>query len=262
MANEMTVLAVSVGNTRTALGAFEGETLLAAERLVNTELDPIVAAVERLWAAHHGGTETAVALASVNDPVADRLARRIEQALGVSVRRIERDLAVPVGRCVDRETIVGQDRLLNAAAAFDRMKQACVVVDVGTAVTVDFVDGEGTFHGGAIAPGAQMQLDALHERTAQLPAIDFVAPDAADAFGANTRQAMLQGVFYGVRGMVRHLAERYAEAYQAYPAIVATGGDAHTIFDGDDLVEHIVDDLTLRGIALTCRMALEGSESD
>ena len=52
--------------------------------------------------------------------------------------------------------MVGEDRLLNAAAAFDKLNQSCVVVDAGTALTIDYIDGKGTFHGGAIVPGAQL----------------------------------------------------------------------------------------------------------
>ena len=77
---------------------------------------------------------------------------------------------------LDPETITGVDRLLNAAAAYATLKQACVVVDAGTAVTVDFVDGHGTFHGGAIAPGARLQIDALHRGTDALPDVQ-AAPD-------------------------------------------------------------------------------------
>jgi type III pantothenate kinase len=132
-----------------------------------------------------------------------------------------------------------------------------VVVDAGSAITVDFVDGEGTFQGGAIAPGARMMLRALHQQTAALPAVEFAAPEGAgdssgddfQPFGRNTPQAMLNGVFFGARGLVRQLAERYAEKYEAYPTIIATGGDAKVLFEGDDLVERIVPELTLRGVA-------------
>ena len=145
--------------------------------------------------------------------------------------------------------------MLNAAAAYDVLDQACVVVDAGTAITVDFVDGAGTFHGGAIAPGAQLQLDALNQRTAQLPEVDFDHP--AEVIGHNTIEAMRCGVFYGLRGMVRELVEQFAEAHGQYPMVVATGGDANVLFREYDLVDRVVPDLTLMGIALTLRRALE-----
>jgi pantothenate kinase type III len=108
-------------------------------------------------------------------------------------------------------------------------------------------------------------LRSLHEHTAALPDVQLARPASIgaaidDPFGRNTAEAMLNGAFFGVRGLVRALAERYAEAYQAYPQIVATGGDAELLFEGDDLVEHIVPDLALRGIVAACRAAVEGED--
>ena len=133
------------------------------------------------------------------------------------------------------------------------------MVDAGTALTVDFVDGEGTFHGGAIAPGAAMQLRALHEQTETLPELRFSAPDD-NAFGRSTGQAMLNGVFHGIRGAVQRFVERYSEHYGAFPQVIATGGDAEALFAGEDLVDHIVPDLTILGIAAAARHALTGGE--
>lgn len=258
------IIAISIGNTRTAVSIFEsslaGQSRPETTRFDNTDLDAIlnhIGAASKTLTTE--STDAIVALASVQTDVQDTLVQRLNEEREIEVYVVERDIPVPVGRCLDPETIVGHDRLLNAAAAFDHLKQACVVIDAGTAVTVDFVDGEGTFHGGAIAPGARMQLAAMHDHADLLPDVTLAAPDG-EAFGHNTSQAMLHGVYYGIRGMVRHLIERYAEAYQAYPAIVATGGDAHLLFDNDELIEHVVDDLTLRGIELTVRTAIRESE--
>lgn len=260
------IIAVSIGNTRTAIASFtrDGGTASSrseTSRFDNTDLDAIlnhVGSMVQVLASQ--ASEAIVAMASVQTSVRDTLLTRLAEEREIEVLLVERDIPVPVGRCLDPESIVGHDRLLNAAAAFDHLKQACVVIDAGTAVTVDFVDGEGTFHGGAIAPGARMQLASMHDHADLLPDVDLVAPDG-ETFGHNTSQAMLHGVFYGIRGMVRHLIERYAEAYQAYPAIVATGGDGHLLFDGDELIEHVVDDLTLIGIELTVLTALRESET-
>ena len=156
------------------------------------------------------------------------------------------------------DSTVGQDRLLCAVGASVRAEQACVVVDAGTAITVDFVDGEGTFQGGIIAPGVQMMLDALHERTAALPKVPFALPDRAlGPFGKDTTHAMRLGVLNAARGLARHTIEQYAEAFGGYPQIVATGGDAPALFEHDDLVEHIVPDLQLIGIAEACARVLD-----
>lgn len=250
------LLAISVGNSRTSLGAFLDGKMLESERVENADLDAVTRAAERLWATLDADEERLCVIASVNDPIANALEARLVTRLSTEVSRIGRDLAAPIGECVDPGTTPGADRLLNAAAAWDVMRSACVVVDAGTAITIDFIDGDGVFHGGAIAPGATMQLTALHEHTAALPRVAFAQPDDVP-FGRNTAEAMLQGVYHGLRGLVWRLVERYALGYGAFPPVVATGGDAATLFSDDELVDRIVPDLTLLGIAVAVRRASE-----
>lgn len=252
MSSELSILLISVGNSRTAIGTGAGSRLERVDRCPNSDLDAILELLRT--ALGEDSDQRHILVASVNRGVSAPLVKRIKAEFEARVLMLGADLPIPIGTCLDPEAKTGQDRLLNAAAAFDRFRQACVVVDAGTAVTVDFVDGEGTFHGGAIAPGAQMQLNALHAGTDALPQVSIAAP-LPEAFGANTAQAMLHGVYFGIRGMVRHLIERYAEAYQAYPAIIATGGDAHLLFDEDELIEHVVDDLPLHGMLTAFRAA-------
>jgi type III pantothenate kinase len=242
-----------VGNTRTQIGLFDGMTVAQLERFPNTATSEIVKTVTAWWKPEE---QAAVLLASVNDKSAEIIAAALEDQLEAEVYRLGDDIPVPIGHQLDPETLTGVDRLLNAAAAFDRLKQACVIVDAGTAVTVDFVDGEGTFHGGAIAPGASMQMAAMHEHTAALPDLPFRPPEANEAFGRNTAQAMYQGVFHGIRGMVQRLVEQYAERYGAFPMVIATGGDAQTLFENEPLIDRIVPELTLLGMAVAARHAL------
>ncbi len=182
-------IAASVGNTRTRIGQFLDGRLKESKAFDNDALPEIVQQVLRWWEGMDDSS--AVLLASVNDAVARSLEAMIEDQLSIAVYHVGEDVPVPIGRRLDPETITGIDRLLNAAAAYARVRQACIIIDAGTAITVDFVDGDGTFHGGAIAPGARMQLQALHEGTAGLPELRFVAPDD-EAFGRSTSQAMLQ----------------------------------------------------------------------
>jgi type III pantothenate kinase len=255
----LSLIAIDVGNTRTHVGQFAGGELAQSKRIANGDMGAIVETVSEYWKQVTGQPNASVLLASVNDPMADRISSAVEDQLSIEVFRVGDDVPVPIGQQLDPETLTGVDRLLNAAAAFDRVKQACVVVDAGTAVTIDFVDGEGTFHGGAIAPGATMQLHAMHEHTAALPDLPFRAPDN-EAFGRNTAQAMLQGVFHGIRGMVQRLVEQYAEAYGAFPLVIATGGDAPVLFEKEQLVDRIVPELTLIGIAAAAKHALAEGE--
>lgn len=249
------LLAIQVGNTRVQVGLFLDGRLEESKRFAKEDLPAIVEESASMWSRIKGDEQPAVLLASVNDATAGPLQSMLEDQLGTDLYRIGEDIPVPIGEALEPETIVGIDRLLNAAAAWDTLKQACIVIDAGTAVTVDFVDGEGTFHGGAIAPGLGLQLKALHDYTDALPSIDY-RPPTEDAFGRNTAEAMLRGVTEGVRGLVWRLVERYAESYGAYPLVVATGGDAEALFAKDELVNRIVPDLTLLGMAVAAKHAL------
>jgi type III pantothenate kinase len=251
------IIALSVGNTRTQIGLFvEGE-LTMQERFPNGDLPAAVERVVALWPQIREQPQAAIVMASVNDSIARQLRSMVRDQLSLEVYEIGDDLPPPIGTQLDPETMTGVDRLLNAAAAYDTLKQACIIIDAGTAVTVDFVDGHGTFHGGAIGPGARMQIRALHEHTAALPEVEFRAPQS-EPFGRSTAQAMLQGVYHGIRGMAWKLVERYAEGYGAFPTVIATGGDAQVLFGDDELVDRIVPELTLLGIAVAARHALAG----
>jgi len=247
------LLAVSIGNTRTRIGAFVDGQLVETAFALNREPAQIIDLACKSFDPLRHCEGAVVLTASVNPPLFEQIEPQLAKALGRDIARVERDLPIPIGRHLDPETLIGDDRLLDAAAAFDVVKQACGVIDAGTAVTVDFIDGQGTFHGGAIAPGPRMMLDCLSRHTAQLPEIEMARPD--ESIGHNTAQAMLGGVFHGLRGMVRELVEKYAEVSGAYPAVIATGGDADLLFHGYELVERIVPDLTLKGMAVTLQHA-------
>lgn len=241
------LLAVSIGNTRVQIGAYvDGE--LKERTLAKIENDrELVHALKQACEKIDDRPDAPVLIASVNSTIDQQVITAIQRRRNRSIVRVERDLRVAIGRQLDPEAIIGVDRLLNAAAAFDVLKQACVVVDAGTAITVDYVDGAGTFHGGAIGPGLQMMLDSLHERIAELPQLKAAKPD--EPIGHSTAQAMLTAVYHGARGMVRELIEQYAEVAGAFPLVVATGGDARLLFEGYELVDRIVDELTLTGMA-------------
>jgi len=257
--SQVNLLAVSVGNTRTRLGAFVRGELCEVATFRNDQMDRIGQAIEEAFKPLQDIEDAQVIMSSVNPAASDKVLALLRDKLDRTVCRVEQDLRIPIGRQLDPEAIVGEDRLLNAAAAFDKLGQACVVVDAGTAMTVDYIDGAGTFHGGAIVPGAQLMLDALTQRTALLPEVEFQKPD--EIIGHNTTQAMLTGVFYGIRGIVRSITEVYAEHTGQYPVVIATGGDAQVLFRDDEFISRVVPDLGLHGIAVTLRKHLEQGET-
>lgn len=242
------VLTISVGNTRTRAGVFESGQLADSAAFPSASQTEAREVFTRLLGS--SPDPTPAVLASVNDPAATDIASVLTQLNHAQPpARLGRDLPIPIRHSLDDDSTVGQDRLLNAIAAFARAKQACVVIDAGTAVTVDFIDGEGVFHGGIIFPGLRLMLRALHDGTAALPELPFTPPDPARGpLGKDTAHAMTLGVITALRGAVRMQVERTADFYGAYPQVIATGGDAHILEEEDSIVEHFVPDLPLVGL--------------
>lgn len=248
------IIAVSVGNSRIKFGSLNDLELLDSGASSNAELDEAAGLIAAMLGRSAGGE---IVMASVNPAVADALETKLVERSGGAIFRLGRDLGFPIRHALDDDSTLGQDRLLNAIAAYEMARQACIVIDCGTAITVDFVDGEGTFQGGAILPGVRMMLRALHEHTASLPLLELRPPEAArGAFGKDTAHAMTLGAIGAARGAAYHLVHAYAEAYGGYPRVIATGGDARLLFENDEIVEHVVPDLQLRGIAVCAKAAL------
>ena len=248
---DINVMVLNVGNSRLAVGAFVGGQLERVSRVPLDDRSGWAAAVAEAWRAvsDDGNGDAAVAGACVNPPLLEAVEQSVSQAAdGRAVQWVGRDLDLPIPVKTDEPAATGVDRVLNVAAAYEQIGHACAVVDAGTALTVDCCDDAGAFLGGAIAPGAGLMLRALHEHTAKLPEVALAPP--AGAYGRNTRDAMLHGVFTGVRGMVKELVESYATDLGRWPELVATGGDAETLFGGWELTHAVAPDLTLYGVAL------------
>jgi type III pantothenate kinase len=168
---------------------------------------------------------------------------------------VGKTIPLPIDVAVTDAKALGVDRACAAAAAYDTLGTACVIVDFGSAVTVDLVDDEGTFLGGAILPGAAMQLAALHGHTAALPVVPVEVPPLP--YGRDTAEAMQAGVCYGIAGAVRQLVEGYATYLNRWPQVVATGGDLELLAPHCGYLDSLVQHLVLRGIGLAHRRYLE-----
>jgi len=154
-----------------------------------------------------------------------------------------------VGVDYPKPASIGPDRLANAIAARHHYGAPVVVVDFGTAVTFDVVDGAGNYTGGIITPGLAAMTDYLHEKTALLPRIQI--RDIGTAIGKSTEEAMLVGAVHGYRGLVRELiGQLKRELRSPRLRVVATGGYAALIAAGVPQINAVVPDLTLDGLRL------------
>jgi len=149
---------------------------------------------------------------------------------------------------VEQPDEVGADRLLNALAGHHRYGGPLLVIDFGTATTFDVVDGDGAYLGGAIAPGINLSIEALHQAAARLPRIGIGRPSAV--VGRNTVAAMQSGIYWGYVGLIEGMAARIRGESGLDLTVVATGGLAPLFAEATQVIEHIDPDLTLDGLRL------------
>jgi type III pantothenate kinase len=170
---------------------------------------------------------------------------------GHRVQPIDSYEKLPIKVMVEIPGRVGLDRLLNAVAANTRRgEKPAIVVDAGSAVTVDFVDSDGAFAGGAIFPGFRLMTEALHDYTALLPRLEITdAP--ASALGRRTEAAIHAGVFWSVVGGIDALARELAAQASMRPEIFLTGGDAALIRGALSQPATHWPEMTLEGIRLS-----------
>lgn len=156
---------------------------------------------------------------------------------------------------VDQPRSLGADRAVNAIAAHAKYAGDLIVVDFGTATTLDVVDFNGAYKGGIIAPGINLSLDALVGNTAKLPRIAIEVPQSDSVIGRNTEDQMLIGVFWGYVAMMEGLIARMRAQIGRPAKVIATGGLA-VLFDQAGSIFDIVDlDLTLEGLAVLAERA-------
>jgi type III pantothenate kinase len=258
------LVAVDVGNNRLKFGLFDREdkeslpepaAVYACDGSCSSSLDDLTAWLDGRLPA--GGRWW---IASVNRPGTTRLLQWLQQARPADEVTLLAAGDLPLVVALQRPDMVGIDRLLDAVAAnrLRRPAAPAVVVDVGTAITVDLVAADGSFRGGAILPGIAMSARALHTFTDLLPLLDVRELDSPPPpLGTSTAAALQSGLFWGAVGAIRQLLEILPGDSAGPPEVFLTGG-AGPMVAGllGDTARH-VPHLTLAGIALAARSASE-----
>lgn len=253
------LLAVDIGNTNVTIGRFEAGRLLGARRAATTPVasaDELEALIGELLGLDGMSLESVTAV--VAGSVVPMLTARLEAL--AATRHLPILVAsagtIPIPIRVDRPAEVGTDRLVNALAAARLHGVPAVIADFGTASTFDAVGPDGAFLGGAIAPGLELGVAALAERTAKLPRIELLAPDRV--IGRDTVSAMQAGVVLGhqalasglIARMRRELAEQVDVPVSAIRTILTGGLSALAWVSGIESVDVVDPDLTLKGLAI------------
>jgi len=220
------ILAVDIGNSAAKAAIVNGSSILGSGRL-----DTSIASGEdlidglRVLVGVNDDAPSAVIAVSVVDRWTERLERAADELhLPLTVVAASH---IPISTALLRPDQAGPDRLLAAWAAATIYGTPVIVVDLGTATTVDAVDADGFFLGGAIMPGLSLAADALAAGTARLPRVDLEMP--ADTIGGDTIAALQAGIVIGHIGAVRELAARMHQRMDLGTAadgtkVIVTGG--------------------------------------
>src|SRR5437763_844977 len=251
------LLAIDVGNTNIVLGVFDGAALVQSWRLQTLRertSDELGLLVDGLFA--HSRIERVqirgVVIGSVVPPITGTMRAMVQRYFGVATLIVEPGVNTSMPILYEHPAEVGADRIVNAIAAYERFGRGAdrplIVVDFGTATTLDAITAKGEYLGGVICPGVQISADALFQRAARLPRIDVRKP--SHVVGRTTVGAMESGLFYGYVGMVEGLVRRMGDELGGRAICVATGGLAPGIAPETALIEHVDVDLTLQGLRL------------
>jgi len=246
------LLAIDVGNTHTVFGVWDGARWAAVwRRGTNPAATEDQLAVWLRGAFDLSGIEfkvDGVICASVvppaNDPV-ERLARRW---FGIEPFFIHGGADLGLEVRYDPPTAVGADRLANALAALAEHKPPIIVVDFGTATTFDAICADGSYCGGAIMPGVVVSSQALIKRAAQLPQVEFTAPEKA--LGQSTVESLQSGIMFGYAGAIDHLAKAISKELGGKAKVIATGGLGRLFVELCSSIECYEPNLTLDGLRI------------
>jgi type III pantothenate kinase len=250
------LLAIDAGNTDTVLGLYDGEDLVDHWRIATnarrTSDEHVLLIIQFL--TNRGSSLkdlTGLVVSSTVPRLTAVLREMATRYLHVAPVVLEPGTRSGMPILYDNPRQVGPDRIANAVGAFDLFGGPTIVVDFGTATTLDATSAAGEYLGGAILPGIEISLDALFDRAAALSWVELVPPRRV--IGKSTPESIQSGVLYGTADAVDGLCRRFEEDLGPC-TVVSTGGLGHLIAPLSDCVRHHRPWLTLHGLRLIYEM--------
>jgi type III pantothenate kinase len=246
------LIAIDAGNTHTVVGLFEGDELVDHWRIAtNAERtsDEHALIVAQFLAQHGAGFDDVegMVVSSTVPRLTAVLRILAERYLSVAPVVLEPGTRSGIPILYDNPRQVGPDRIANAVAAWERYGGPTIMVDFGTATTVDAISSKGEYLGGSILPGIEISLDALFTRAAALSWVELVKPRRV--IGKTTAESVQSGVLYGFAAAVDGLVRRF-EAELGQCTVVSTGGLAELMTPLSATIAQHDQWLTLRGLRL------------
>ena len=250
------IIAVDIGNSDVVLGLVKDSKILQSWRIhtgIHQSVDEYEILVRGMLFACDFSLQQVqdAVLSSVVPELTEVFTILIENLIGKAPVKVSHECNLGIEINTETPAKVGQDRLINAAAAYDQYKTSLIIIDCGTATTLDVVTEGGVFEGGVICPGLLISADVLFSKAAQLFQVNLEMPEYV--IGKNTTDSVKSGLIYGYGGMIASLIKRITNEIekqaQPKPKVVITGGLAAEILP---ILSNVYyhDDLTLRGLYL------------
>ncbi len=250
------LLVVDIGNTHTAFGLFAGDDLRCSWRVETRSertADEHAAALRGLFELEGLalGEVKAAIISSVVPPATQPMERLFARYFKLAPLVVGPGMKTGMPVLYENPRDLGADRIVNAVAAYARWPQGAIVVDFGTATTLDVVTARGEYAGGIITPGLLISAHALYRATAKLPRVEIARPKSV--VGTNTVASIQSGLVFGYAAMVDGMVQRLAaevDGAHGRPVVIATGGFADVVQPHARLIDVTDPLLTLRGLRL------------
>ena len=242
-----TLIAVDIGNTSTHIAAHAGKKWRSHRRVATQNFKAgVLSAIKAILPKNR---ESCVVIGSVVPQAGKYLSQAIPEKLGLKTLLIGPEYPVPINNLYRNPRQVGVDRLLNGLAAFKKVRGAVIVIDFGTAITFDVVSQKGEYLGGVIAPGIEISLEALFQKTALLPKTHLQHPHSI--IGKDTVESIRVGCSVGIGGLCDRIIEEIESTHHFHAKVIATGGYASFMSRYCRRPNKILPDLIFDGILAT-----------
>jgi type III pantothenate kinase len=250
----MDLITVDIGNTQVVCGLFDGRDLISSFRLSSCSKrtadeygSSMVRLVELKTDAEIGTVDSIIC--SVVPPLTDKIETALERYFGRVPTVVGPGYSrLGINVIYDRPEDVGPDRVVDALAAREAFGSPVIVVDFGTATTLDLVNADGDYVGGSIMPGLGLAAKTLVESAARLVPVEYKAPPSA--VGKNTIDSIRSGLIYGTVSAVDGMIERFWKEIGGRCPVVATGGLAKYVAERSEYIDAVDPELTLKGLWL------------
>ena len=247
------LLVMDVGNTSIKFGVFDNNTLNSTfnfKTIKDSDEEQFALNLSKIF------TENGIEPSQLNDSIISCVVPELKVVITQTLKNITGSKPMEISHSsitnmnlhIDNPNELGADRIVNSVAAYNKFKTSVIVVDFGTATTFDCISENGGYLGGVIAPGIKISSEALTNSASMLPKVEIKKP--GNIIGKNTVECMQSGIFYGYVSLVDGINSYLKQSMQTNPVVISTGGFSKIISDESKTINHIDEDLTLKGLQI------------